>query len=115
MAEKHELTIKNDKVASCTCGQVFPGTPSKAVKSWEEHLEIRDLLRESRTLALAEREARRMGEINIRRLLSLGVSTRDISAEIGNDENGNLMVSPTLVQRLGKDAHENTPRRRRRS
>lgn len=112
----HNLAVRiNGKVeAVCDCGEEFEGTPSQAIKAWEVHREIVDLLEKAREAALAELTARAEGEAAIRRLLELDVSTRAISQGIG-EVDGKLMVSPTLIQRLGRGDHRQTPRRRKRS
>lgn len=111
---EHELILKNNGVAVCSCGDEFEGRPGQAVKLWETHLEILDLLEDAREQNLTERVSRNRGEIVVRRLLDLGVSSHKISKAIGNDPTGALMMSPTLIQRLGKNSHEQTPRRRKR-
>lgn len=113
--EKHELTITSSKKpAICSCGEKFTETPTKVVKAWETHVSSILLMNRARTHVLRERAHRLQGEDTIRCLLELGVSARKISAEIGNDVSGNLLMSPTLILRLGKNEHVQTPRRRRR-
>lgn len=117
MAEElHTLVLKNDGWGICACGDGWEDkTPTKIVKKWEEHIEGIRLLNEAKELAWTEREARRLGEEDIRKLLELGFTSQYISTYIGNDDDGKLMVSPTLVQRIGRGDHKETPRRRRRA
>lgn len=112
----HTLVLKNDGWGVCGCGDGWQGTtPTKIVKQWEAHVESIRLLDEAKELAWTEREARRLGEEDIRKLLELGFTSHQISKHIGNDDDGKLMVSPTLVQRIGRNEHKETPRRRRRA
>lgn len=114
---KHILTLHPEgQFGRCECGESFKAASStKVLKEWEAHIETYDLLNKVREHFEQERAAREAGEASIRRLLTLGVGSRQISAAIGKDGNDKALVSPTLIQRLGREQHEQTPRRRRRT
>lgn len=112
----HGLFIRNDGSAECACGETFHNdAPSKTLREWQDHVEVAEALLAVRLHALAERKARADMEATIVRLVDLGISSRVISEAAGTDGGGTLLVSPTLVQRLGRGEHVLTPRRRRRS
>jgi len=117
MTSPHDLTIPSPGTGgSCACGETFEGDdPEGVLSEWATHVEVAHLLHSARLHALNERAERAAGEAAIRRLLELGVATRKVSEAIGVDDDGALMVSPTLVQRLGRDEHVQQPRRRRRA
>jgi hypothetical protein len=114
---KHFLTVHpSAKYGVCGCGEKFQAKSyPEMFKNWEAHLETLTLFQTVRELVQTEHAARAASEEQIRRLLTLGVGSRRISEAIGTGENDRPLVSPTLIQRLGRDHHEQTPRRRRRS
>ena len=111
----HDLVLSSGGGGTCACGESFDVPVAKAFKAWEAHTETVTLLSNVREHALAERAARNDGEYAIRRLLDLGVSSRRISDAIGADSEGKPLVSVSVIQRLGRGHHEQTPRRRRRA
>lgn len=113
----HVLTLQPEgKKGRCGCGQPFTADSSvKLLKEWQAHLESFDLLQKAREHFERERAAREAGEAAIRRLLALGVAARQISDAIGKAGNDKYLISPTVIQRLGRNQHEQTPRRRRRA
>lgn len=113
--KRHDLNLRSGGGGSCTCGETFEGTPVETYRQWETHTEVATLLVAVRKHALAERAERAAGEEAMRRLVELGMSGRAVSEAVGIDESGTLMVSPTLVQRLGRGEYVKSPRRRHRS
>ena len=111
----HDLTLTRGGHGVCDCGETFVADGiGAAVRAWEAHVETLTLLHEVRMHARAEREARVAAEATIRRLVDLGVAGRKIAEEIGQDDQGRYLYSPTVVQRLGREHHGQSPRRRRR-
>lgn len=110
--ENHDLTLVQGGGGSCTCGTPFEGRPAACLKAWQDHVEKITLIAALPQYASAEREARRGVEDTVRRLLALGVSSSRISGYAGEAE-GKPILSKTLIQRLGRDEHVQTPRRRR--
>lgn len=109
----HDLSLSPGGGGVCACGEVFDAPVRKAFKAWEEHTERVTLLHDVRMHALAERQARIDGEYAIRRLLDLGVSARQVADAIGTTDDGRPLVSASVIQRLGRGHHEQSPRRRR--
>lgn len=112
---KHDLHLYSEtNEAKCSCGEVFTGFADDILSDWNDHIELGPLMQEARDHALQERASRAAGEEAIRRLTEFGLSDRTVSSIIGNDAEGNLMVSPTLVQRLRLNELVKHPRRRHR-
>lgn len=111
----HALTINNDGTAGCSCGFPMPSgnKPAQTVKNWERHLLLDEKMDQLRTLAEVEHTARMTNEKLVRELIELGVGSRQISALTKID--GKPVISPTVVQRIGREAFAEKPRRRRRS
>lgn len=109
---KHGLYLLNGSGGRCDCGEEFEGTPSDVVEDWELHVSFTDLLEKARISTIKERNARSEGELMIRELVALGIPARAIAEAIGNDDNGVPLVTPTLILRLGRSEHSETPRRR---
>lgn len=110
----HGLFIRNDGSADCACGETFhDDSPNKIVREWQRHIEIAEALLAVRTHAITEHRARIDLEETVVRLVNLGVSSRSISEAAGTGSGGLPLVSPTVVQRLGRNEHVLTPRRRK--
>jgi hypothetical protein len=116
--EEHALVLvpETDAAAMCDCGQTFEdeGT-AEQVAAWQDHVLTVALLHRIREKALAEHDARAAAEDAARRLLDIGLTSHAISKAAGPDPTGRALMSPTLIQRLGRDEFATVPRRRRRA
>lgn len=109
------LTPETDMPAVCDCGEYFEGgTTADQVAAWQDHVLTVALLHRVREQALAEHAARAATEDAARRLLTLGVTARAVSKAVGPDpDNQRMMMSPSLIERLGRGEFATVPRRRR--
>lgn len=112
----HRLSLVAEEAGgTCKCGETFTGEPEAVLEAWQKHVTVQPLLAEARDCVLREYAARAQGEDAILTLHALGVSARAISDAIGTRDDGTALVSPTLVQRLTRGDHVQSPRRRRRA
>jgi hypothetical protein len=108
----HVLRLTMDDGGVCGCGEAFTGSYTDVVKAWHAHAVTVEILEETQASAMAEYSARVAVEHGIRKLSELGMSSREISSELGTDGTGKALYSPTIIQHMARGEYAQTPRRR---